>query len=645
MLPFQAETLAKPRPPKVRGVSLPRREAYFPSPADWRDEVLYFLLPDRFSDGNEAGRPRLDHSAVPAARPPGWRWDEWARSGAERYQGGTLAGVTSKLDYIRDLGATTIWLGPIFKQRGHQDTFHGYAIQDFLDVDPRFGTRRDLVDLVAAAHGKKLRVILDVIFNHTGCNWLYANGEREPRFRPFPEFYEKGQFFDASGNPTAAVASDDDGVWPEELRADDYYTRAGTGSLGAGDLFDDHAEFRRTDFLDLRDLNFDGTAALDDVARCYKYWVALTDCDGFRIDTLKHVGREAGRNFCGSIKEFASNLGKKDFFLVGEVAGSDHDARRFAEAIGSNLNATLDIGESRAALRAVAQGLAPPAAYFDVASAWDPQLGSHRNAGERHVSILDDHDHVSGVKLRFSLDAPTDHQVAAGVAIQLFALGIPCIYYGTEQALPGGPEASERAFLTGEPFDFGKSDRYLREAMFGPEHPRRPGLAGRQPGPAGLDPALPGFGPAGTAGRHCFDPAHPAYRRIAALAAVRSRFPVLRYGRQYPRPISNFGSPFAPAAAGELITWSRVLDDEEALCVVNGHGTAARGADVLVDAAFNVGGLFEVVANSAQAAAGAGYAGPHPVGQQLPVRVRDGTALVEIRDLPPSEVLVLSNRP
>ena len=59
---------------------------------------------------------------------------------------------------------------------GHLDTYHGYAIQDFLEVDPRFGTRQDLVDLVDAAHAKGLRVILDIIFNHSGHNWDLRRG-------------------------------------------------------------------------------------------------------------------------------------------------------------------------------------------------------------------------------------------------------------------------------------------------------------------------------------------------------------------------------------------------------------------------------------------------------------------------------------
>src|SRR5581483_9174798 len=354
---FQQAQLATPRPKSVRSIDLPRRLRYHPSPADWRDEIIYFLLPDRFSDGREDTRPLLDPRNRQAFRPAGFRWDAWAQSGGSRWQGGTIKGVASKLGYLAQLGVTTIWLGPVFKQRLPDDSYHGYAIQDFLEVDPRLGTRADLVDLVSQAHDAGLRVILDVIFNHTGNNWVYEGDQDQPPYRPWPQFYARGRWRDGRGGLASGVAGDDDGVWPAELQPDSVYTRAGEGNLGAGSLDDPHAEFRRTDFIGLRDVNFDGSSALDDLARCYKYWIALTDCDGFRIDTLKHVDAETGRNFCGAIKEFAANLGKADFFLVGEVAGDDRSAERYREVLGTNLNATLDIGESRRLLHGVAKGL------------------------------------------------------------------------------------------------------------------------------------------------------------------------------------------------------------------------------------------------------------------------------------------------
>ncbi len=662
---FQNAQLGGMRPTSIRTVRLPRRERFYPSPADWRDEIIYFLLPDRFSDGLEHTRPLLDPGARQAARPAGFRWDKWAESGGARWQGGSIKGVTSKLGYLAQLGVSTVWLGPIFKQRRPDDSYHGYAIQDFLEVDPRLGTRADLVALVDAAHAAGLRVILDVIFNHTGNNWVYEGDADLPPYRQWPEFYARGRWRTGTGELANAINSTEDGVWPEELQDEAHYTRAGEGSLSAGAIDDPHAEFRRTDFVGLRDVNFDGSRALDNLARCFKYWIALTDCDGFRIDTLKHVDADTGRNFCGSIKEFAANLGKADFFLVGEVAGADDDAERYREVLGTNLNATLDIGASRRLLHAVAKGLVAPSGYFSFVRTWNDDLGSHRNAGRSHVSVLDDHDHVSGDKVRFSSDAASDHQVVAGVAIQFFSLGIPCVYYGTEQAF-AGPEKSERDqylpdYNVGNP----PPDKYLREAMFGPMHPRKTGAAGIGNDANALDETLFGFGPFGTSGAHAFNPKSTTFVRIANLARLRQRYPVLRYGRLYQRPISIFNQPFADAAAGEIIAWSRILDEEEALCIVNGHGTEARGADVVVDVRLNAvdtpgqpwsapgGGIgtpyFEVIANSAQAVheaqhPGQAYSGSHPVGQRLPVQSRSGALFVAIRDVPASEVLVLINR-
>jgi glycosidase len=155
---FVEDTLAAPRPDALVALDLPRWQTHYPSPDSWQDEVGYFLLVDRFSDGAESTRPLLDPTKLADARPAQangepWRWDIWALSGSDRYQGGTLAGVTSKLDYLQALGVTTVWLSPVFRQRCHLDSYHGYGVQDFLAVDSRLGSRDDLVELVAQAAG------------------------------------------------------------------------------------------------------------------------------------------------------------------------------------------------------------------------------------------------------------------------------------------------------------------------------------------------------------------------------------------------------------------------------------------------------------------------------------------------------------
>jgi glycosidase len=109
------------------------------------------------------------------------------------WQGGTLKGLKSKLGYLRRLGVTAIWISPVFKQVAFRPTYHGYGIQDFLEIDPHFGTREDLRNPVDAAHQQGIYCILDIILNHSGDVFGYkdaryfscdANGNPQPRRRP-----------------------------------------------------------------------------------------------------------------------------------------------------------------------------------------------------------------------------------------------------------------------------------------------------------------------------------------------------------------------------------------------------------------------------------------------------------------------------
>src|SRR6516165_8537472 len=162
--------------------SLIKRE-YTPSPDCWADQILYFLMLDRFSDGNEKGgyRDAQDQPVTTGTTPlatsgdigsvPYWQW----LSEAPGWQGGTLKGLKSKLGYLRRLGVTAIWISPIFKQVSFEATYHGYGIQNFLDIDPHFGTREDLRETVEAAHQQGIYCILDVILNHAGNVFGYRD--------------------------------------------------------------------------------------------------------------------------------------------------------------------------------------------------------------------------------------------------------------------------------------------------------------------------------------------------------------------------------------------------------------------------------------------------------------------------------------
>jgi glycosidase len=121
-----------------------------PSPGTGR-MCSSILLVDRF-DNNQDNLPAYDPASTPRGRDP--------KQGGV-FQGGNLKGVTRRLDYIRGLGANAIWLSPVFKNRREKnDTYHGYGIQDFLEVDPRFGTKEDLQELVRQAHARGMYVIL-----------------------------------------------------------------------------------------------------------------------------------------------------------------------------------------------------------------------------------------------------------------------------------------------------------------------------------------------------------------------------------------------------------------------------------------------------------------------------------------------------
>ncbi|MFZ5986143.1 MAG: alpha-amylase family glycosyl hydrolase [Bacillota bacterium] len=559
--------------PSIADLGELRKTKGFPSPETWRDQILYFLLPDRFSNGKEDHVPLFDPNNPQQFKTQDKR--SWMESG-KIFQGGKIEGIRSKLTYLKGLGVTTLWIGPLFKQRTDLQTYHGYGIQNFFDVDPRFGTREELIKLVEEAHELGIYVILDIIYNHTGNNWFYDENSLKSdipyRYQP-PE--EIAAWRSENGHPTDNINSMGDGVWPKDFQKEEWYTRA--GRIGKWDsepwenpMHKDN-EFRRGDFFDLKDLNYDNNQVLDAVIRVYQYWIGLTDCDGFRIDTVKHIPWDVSRKFCGAIHEYAESIGKENFLLLGEVTGGAEMEKNYLDIFGRNIDAALDIGDPSRRIEGLAKGLMAPAFFFEQFTSSDI-LGGHRETGRYHVSILDDHDKVGNTKQRFSANNNIPRrfeQVAHAVGIQLTTLGIPCIYYGTEQAFDGNRNMHDANIE--QPDQFGNipfEDRYIRECMFGAE-----------------------FGAFETSGCHFFNTDHPTYLRISAIAAIRNRNDsiglALRRGRQYLRETSYLGRPFSYPVQGELIGWSRVLVDNEVLVVFNTNGTESRGAEITIHSPFH----------------------------------------------------------
>lgn len=547
-------------PQSLNEITLHIPREVHPSPTDWRDQVMYLIIVDRFSDGKENERPlynpSYDNNALSDDGGALWRYS------GNRWQGGTFKGIESKLEYLKSLGITTLWLSPVLRQRADWTdinrnysfiTYHGYGIQNFLDVDPHFGTKEELKDLIKKAHSMGMYVILDIIHNHTGNNWYYEGFDGIENLNRFPHYSNEGYNFSGwrtkKGNGfNGVISGEEDAVWPVEFQNPDFYSKK-----GAIINWDTDPEYREGDFFELKDLDHSKKEVLDALIKIYRYWIYYTDCDGFRIDAVKHVGLEPSRIFCNAIREYAELIGKNNFILMGEVAGSELMATQYLQDTTQyGLDAVLDINGPPRALEKVVKGFANPWDLFQYyTKKSNLPLASHRVMGKFHVSILDDHDQVwrypEEGKARFCADNPFPMQVVAATGFQLTSLGIPAIYYGTEQGFDG---------KGGVPY----ADRWIRESMFGSE-----------------------FGAKRTKGVHFFDEKNPIYRKISIINRIRSEEPALRYGRQYCRPISSNGEDFRWPGAKEIIAWSRILAGEEVLIAINTDAVNSRKTWILVE--------------------------------------------------------------
>lgn len=392
---------------------------YFNLEREWREEFIYFLMIDRFHD-DKARSPVLQ---------PGRRN---GISTPDDFFGGKIKGITNHLDYIAGLGCTAIWLSPIFEN--NPKAYHGYDINNYLSVDPHFGTEQDLIDLVDAAHNFRkggqpfpMRIILDVVINHSGDNWEYQGG---------PKTYSNGQQF-AFGSFRRA-----DRPIPTELQKPDWYHRRGQIVH-----FDTPPENQLGDIVTVKDYANDdddiGSAVVNTLIKAHPYWIRQADVDGFRVDAVKHMGPLACSRFCSNIREYAYSLGKRGFFLYGEVAEANDDL--YNRYIGQNtssqdgndtvffgLDSVLDFrlaeGNGNGGLRDVLKGFNGPQTLFDRLEAQRERALNRGEIGRYLVTFVDNHDSFWQPGGRFAAGAP-DEQVIAAFGYLLCSLGTACIYY------------------------------------------------------------------------------------------------------------------------------------------------------------------------------------------------------------------------
>jgi glycosidase len=541
----------------------------FPSPEDWRDQWIYFLMVDRFNNPTKPPASTQRNPPIPFDGP------------FKQFQRGTFEGVRQQLDYIHQLGAGAIWLSPCLKNcQYNPETYHGYGIQDFLHAEPRFASdpvaaRRDpqraddeLRALVDEAHARGVYVIFDIVLNHTGNVFGYVlgppqNNEAEAPFNKDPYqinwHNEDGgpgfPDFNHAPNPIPPDAA----VWPSELHDNGLFRREGRGP---------DEPRAKGDFYSLKQMVSEDRDLDRVLIRAYQYVIARFDCDGFRIDTFKLPDPAFGHTFCAAMREFALSIGKKNFFTFGEITTGEQGLTEFVgrdtkaennDTIGidSALDFVLEGTLNGVVKHPLPNQPAPPTLLVDMYEARKRAertvIMTHGEASGFFVTFLDNHDRHQ----RFFFQDGTnphrwDNQLTLALGVLFGLQGIPCVYYATEAGFHGiGPP---------------EEPEVVREALWG-----------KLPNP--------------------FDQAHPFYRALQGISRVRAQQPALRYGRQYFRQLSGNRRDFAVSAfTPGVISFSRILDAQEVLVVANTAELVTFEGEVIIDKELNLAdGTFRVL--------------------------------------------------
>lgn len=401
-----------------------------PSPADWRDIVIYQILTDRFADG-VPGNNAAEGNYLPA-------------DGA-RIHGGDFAGIEAKLDYLTHLGVNAVWISPVVLNANAE--YHGYAARDLYAIAPHFGTLAELQSLAAACHARGIHLILDVVTNHMG-DLIDSGGSGYPSFK-YPGTYPLRW-----RNPGKRHA----GFFDDLSR---FHAHGHIGSFSdpeqiVGELFG------------LDDLATENPAVRAELAAAAQWLITNTDCDGFRIDTVKHVEMGFWDTWSPLVHTGAAGQGKAAFFMFGEVFDGD-DAK-----VGS-YTGTMSGGNYKldSVLHFPMYFTATDVFAFDAPPAWISAryaaLGHYDpTSRERLVTFLDNHD-VARFQ-SFGIANQDESRLRAALGWLLTARGIPSVYYGTEQEFDGGGDPWNREDMWDGAWDFGPSqgDNFdLAHPLFG----------------------------------------------------------------------------------------------------------------------------------------------------------------------------------
>ena len=521
-----------------------------------QDEIIYFVMPDRFENGdvsNDRGGlsgDRLTHGFDPTDN--GF------------YHGGDLKGLTNQLDYIQSLGATAVWLTPIFENKAVQGppgmesaAYHGYWITDFTNVDPHLGTREDFRALVEAAHARGMKVYMDIITNHTAdviknaeCHGPDAPAEyRDKSWCPYRSVAEY-PWRTRGGVDGASINEGFRGDSPAHHTAENFerltdpdwafttYIPDGEEAVknpawlndpiyyhNRGDSTFEGESSRLGDFSGLDDLMTEDPRVVEGFIDIYKQWITDYRVDGFRIDTAKHVNPEFWQAFIPAMEEHAASLGIGHFHIFGEVYEFDpgHLATyttrdRLPSVLDFAFQGTVrDVvvnGEPTRKLERLFDADHAYAEGLETAAILPTFLGNH-DMGRFAGFLRDEHPDMG--------DEEMLSRLTLAHAMLIFSRGVPTIYYGDEQG-----------------FVSDGHDRAARENMFESQVPDY------------NDNDLVGTD-ATTAERN-FDTAHPLFQSIAAMAATRQAHEGLRRGHHLVRHSDLEGGLFAASRFNEART-------------------------------------------------------------------------------------------
>jgi len=514
-------------------------------------EIIYFLLPDRFAKSERQPGPARGGDRLVTGYDP---------SDPKFYHGGSLRGVTDKLGYIQALGATALWLAPVFVNRavqgppGHESAgYHGYWITDFMHVDPHFGTDADLHELVNAAHARGMKVYLDIVVNHTADVIRY----RECPVAPCPYRSEADYPYTRRGGLDGAAINEGflglDGPHQTEdnfahLTRPDYaytpYVPAGQEHRKVPDWLNDPIYYHNRgdstfsgesvtlgDFFGLDDVMTEHPRVVRGMIEIFGYWIEQYRIDGFRIDTEQHVNPEFWRAFVPAMRARAAAAGIGNFHMFGEVATDKMDtallARHvredhmpavldFAFAVGVHDTVAGTAGTSR-----LARLFADDEVYPDGAATARqlPTFVSNHDAGRFGYFVR---------RARPQIKAGEQLQrVVLAHALLLTLRGVPVLYYGDEQGYVGdGGDARARQDMFAT-----RVEQYAHEARLGSV--------------------------TSDAGDH-YQTTHPLYLAISELAHLRLAHPALLSGRQQTRAAAETpglfaASRFDPADGHEIV--------------------------------------------------------------------------------------------